>query len=110
MKEYKFLNRASLFSIEDEINGLAEDGWVVKSFTVVNEGENNDDSYAYVLLETDDDEIMPDIKNELQDVNDKLSDIYTRLSSTENNDNDKILRYLKSIESNLSDINSNTGS
>ena len=51
MKQYQLLNCIPLERTENLINEFAEEGWIVKAFNVVAEGELNQDKWAFVLLE-----------------------------------------------------------
>jgi len=51
MKHYRFLNSIALEQVQNLINEYANEGWTVKAFNVVAENENNQDKWAYVLME-----------------------------------------------------------
>lgn len=53
MKQYELLNGIQLERAQNLINEYAEEGWIVKAFNVVPEGELNQDKWAYILMELD---------------------------------------------------------
>lgn len=107
MKSYKFLDGVWLSQVEDQINSLAMQGWAVKSFTVVAEGETNDDKNAYVLLEHDNrsSDTLSEIVDEIQAVNESLSNLSDKLGKVGVS---SLKDQLHSIEEKLGNIEYNT--
>jgi hypothetical protein len=106
MKTYKILTSGWLAGMEDKINELAEDGWVVKTVNVAFEGEDNSNENCYVVMELDEDD--SDILSELQSINDKLNDILDSMPSSQNTSLDKVVSELQSINQTLEYIEGNT--
>jgi hypothetical protein len=108
MKTYKLLSEKWSSAIEGEINDLASEGWIVKSFNVAYRGEDNDDLNCFALLEYDDaetEELNEAIIGRLGSIQDKLSSIIQHVSYR---GTEQIEKQLKSINQTLDAISVNT--
>ena len=102
MKEYKLLEGNWASALEDEINELAKDDWIVKSISKAYEGEDNDNEKILALLERDDsnDNTRMDIVDAIGDLEGKVTEIANEFNG--------IKELLRSLDSKLDDISYNT--
>lgn len=95
MKQYKYLEDVWSGTIEADLNELASQGWVVKSFNVVFEGEDNSNQKVYALLEYDD----FDLEQAMHGIFERLNNISDKTGVNRSSDTD-----LHKVETRLSQI------
>ena len=109
MKYYKLLQDLWSSNVEHELNALAEDGWIVKSFTTIAEGEDNSNIQYHVLLEKDDanDNTNTAIVEAIDDVNGKVTEMEEGFRTLRESLRD-IVGALSEVNSTLGQISNNT--
>jgi hypothetical protein len=106
MKTYKILT-GWVINLEDEINALAKQGWVLKNLVVAFEGDDNTNENAYAVMEFDDEDTS-DLLNELELVNEKLNKLIDSMPKSQINDLDNVIDELREIKKTLGYIENNT--
>jgi hypothetical protein len=109
MKQYKLLQDVWPSQMEEKLNALAEDGWVVKSFTTIAEGEDNSNIQYHILMEYDDanDDTNTAIVEAIDNVNGKVTEMeegFRALRESLRN----IVGALSEVNSTLDQISNNT--